>query len=475
LKPLGLCLFVILCVVHVVSAQGDCPTIVETALNHVNDTCFKLGRNQTCYGNIILHVTPRENAANFTFEQAGDIVDVASIDSLRLSSMNLVDDTWGVALMQLQANLPDTVPGQSVSVLLFGDVEIRNAVRSNVVSDELSATTLRAANFRSQPSTQASVLSSIPARSDLSADGRSEDGLWLHIQMPNLEESGWIFGELLAIDGDVNDLDVLNPDEVRYSPMQAFYLHTGANDAPCAEAPNSGILIQTPQGVGTVNFLVNEVNIHFGSTVYLQANAGLMTVSVVEGHAIVSADGVSQTVPAGTFVQIPLDNNEAANGAPTFPQPYDMNILQALPVNVALPRAVTIAPAIENEADIIVAIDIVLGLPTNGAWHLTSVDSVNTCSGAAGAVNDYHVIFTFSNDRQTLADDDTAESGPPFIFTRTGDNVYTGTNSFAGGQIVTTYVFTSATTMTFSGTAVFGDPAQGGCRVVAEGTGVYEG
>ena len=30
--------------------------------------------------------------------------------------------------------------------------------------------------------------------------------------------------------------------------MQAFYFRSGIGDAPCAEAPNSGILIQTPEG-----------------------------------------------------------------------------------------------------------------------------------------------------------------------------------------------------------------------------------
>ncbi|MFN8374478.1 MAG: hypothetical protein U0694_16570 [Anaerolineae bacterium] len=87
-----------------------------------------LGRNEACYGNLLLSATPREDAAAFSFEQAGDRVPVADIQSLQLSAMSLTDET-GVALMALQAKLvPDTLPGQNVTVLLFGDVQVTNTV-----------------------------------------------------------------------------------------------------------------------------------------------------------------------------------------------------------------------------------------------------------------------------------------------------------------------------------------------------------
>ena len=33
---------------------------------------------------------------------------------------------WGIAIMGLQANLPDNLPGQNATIVLFGDVEIAN-------------------------------------------------------------------------------------------------------------------------------------------------------------------------------------------------------------------------------------------------------------------------------------------------------------------------------------------------------------
>ena len=41
--------------------------------------------------------------------------------------MNASTGAWGVALMRIQANLPDTLPGQNVTMLIFGDVQIQNA------------------------------------------------------------------------------------------------------------------------------------------------------------------------------------------------------------------------------------------------------------------------------------------------------------------------------------------------------------
>ena len=49
-------------------------------------------------------------------------------------------------------------------------------------------------------------------------------------------------------------------EEPLYNPMQAFYFQSGV-DAMCPAAPDSGMLIQTPEGVGEVTFLINEVDI----------------------------------------------------------------------------------------------------------------------------------------------------------------------------------------------------------------------
>lgn len=263
LRQLALILFITVMTSAAIVKAADCPTIVRDALDATHDACATTGRNQACYGNINLTVEAAENAPAFTFTQPGDLVEIAGVKNFVLSPLDPSSDTWGVALMKLQANIPDTLPGQNVTVVLFGDVEITNAA-----SDDQNA-------------------------------------------------------------------------------MQAFYLKTGLNDAPCEKAPDSGILIQTPEGGRKIELTVDEVAITLGSSAYLQAQPdGEFTMSVVEGEGTVSAAGVTVTLPAGTRARVPLDANLAAAGAPVGPEPYDEADLAALPLGL-LPEAITLAPGLE--------------------------------------------------------------------------------------------------------------------------------
>ena len=171
----------------VLAQVNSCPEIVSKALSAADTACKKTGRNQACYGNFNLQATGQAGTSDFSFNKVGDIVNIADVQTLKLSPMSVDKAQWGVALMKLQANIPDTLPGQNVTFLLFGDVEITNAVNPSISGDR--------------------------------------------------------------------------------TPMQAFYLRTGAGDAQCDEAPESGLLVQTPKGVGEVAFNVNGVDVQMGSTV----------------------------------------------------------------------------------------------------------------------------------------------------------------------------------------------------------------
>lgn len=122
----------ILTSVSALSAQEDrCSALVEEALAAVQDACAETSRNQACYGNVSLEVTARDDAPAFTFEQQGDRVDLIAINALRLSSFDELLGQWGIALMKVQANLPNTLPGQNVTFLLFGDVEVEDAATAD--------------------------------------------------------------------------------------------------------------------------------------------------------------------------------------------------------------------------------------------------------------------------------------------------------------------------------------------------------
>jgi hypothetical protein len=249
---------------------ADCPEIVQTALDSADQFCAEMGRNQACYGHVALTAELQADAEDATFEKAGDIVSVALVESLRLNPLDETTGAWGVALMNLQANLPDTLPGQNVTFLLFGDVEITNAV---------------------------------------------------------------------------------SPDEsTDLQPMQVFYLRTGIGDSACEEAPESGLLVQTPEGTGSIVFNVNGVDVEMGSTVFFQADVEEgMTVSTLEGAAYVAAQSGSQPILPGTWVRIPLSEDLLASAPPGLPLSYARRqlLMRALPLRL-LQREIEIAPALDD-------------------------------------------------------------------------------------------------------------------------------
>jgi hypothetical protein len=354
-----------------VAAQADCPTIVQTALEATDDACDGTGRNQACYGNINLSAVAQEGVPEFNFDGPGDIVDVAGVQTLKLDRLDAASDIWGIALMRLQASLPDTLPGQNVTFLLFGDVEITNGVETNVEPVTFEVVSDGDINVRGGPSTNDERITGLAAGQSVIANGRAEDGSWLRVALED-GTPGWVSAELVTTEGDITLLNVIDPQALPppvLNPMQAFYFKTGINDAPCDEAPDSGILIQTPEGAGQITLTVNEVDIQLGSTLYLQTlEVGEMAVNVVENRATVSAQGVTRFVPAGSRVRVPLGPNQAASGPPSEPEPYNNADLAALPVG-HMPRAVVVANALtQAELDALTT----AALPVSGDWQYTN-------------------------------------------------------------------------------------------------------
>ncbi len=337
-------------------AQDDstCPILVQTAIDSVTTLCSGTGRNQVCYGNVQVTAAFSDASTNIAFSEPGDIANLVDIEAIQLSGMDIDANEWGVAMMQVQANLPDTLPGQNVTFVLFGDVEIETVPAPPELLATVSAS--GAINVRSGPGTTYGVVDAIASGTALIANGRNDSADWLRVTLPETDDSGWIAASLLRPDGDTADLQIVEPDTPIYAPMQAFYLRSGVGDSRCVEAPGSGLLIQTPQGAGEIQFSINEVQIRMGSTVFFQAEAGnQMSIYVLEGQARVAAFDVSRTVPAGASVSIPLDESAAASGPPGDVEPYDTDAIQAMPV-VLLPDMIEAASPL-SEADI-AALDI---------------------------------------------------------------------------------------------------------------------
>lgn len=318
-------LWLITSVVYTTVAQSECPALVEFALSTTGEFCEETGRNQACFGHVNLTAEAQPDANAFEFVEVGDIVDVATIRTLRLSTLDTTAGAWGVVLMRVQANLPDSLPGQNITFMLFGDTEIRNAANS---VEEQMLTTIDAeirssisANIRVGPNSTMAVLASIPSGIKVTANGISTNGEWIRIVLPETtNDQGWVSRQLIASDADFNTLNIIQPGQPQFGPMQAFYLSTGIGQPTCDEVPDNGLLVQTPKGVGEINLLVNEVEISMGSTVFLSAprnesnegegvNSQSMIVKTIEGAAITRKDNETFVALGGSQFEIMYDDD----------------------------------------------------------------------------------------------------------------------------------------------------------------------
>jgi hypothetical protein len=114
-------------IVGIAAAQSglkDCPALVEEALVAVGEQCNGLGRNEVCYGSNRVLAFGMDAEPLTSFATTGDIEKVTSVGSLITAGLDVEKQIWGVAVMSLQANLPDTMPGQNVTFLVFGDSTI---------------------------------------------------------------------------------------------------------------------------------------------------------------------------------------------------------------------------------------------------------------------------------------------------------------------------------------------------------------
>lgn len=297
------------------AAQDDsqCTAVVQQALRAVGDNCEGLGRNAACYGYNSVGATFLQDVDENFFTLPADRAEIGIIESIRTTPLSLNDNQWGIAVMRVQANLPNTIPGQGVLFMLLGETSVTNAVAQDaafVPVEPVMVTSTVNANVRSGPSTRNNVLFAVGVGTSLAADAQNPAGDWLRITYG--DRVGWIFGELVT-GADTSTLPVI--DETSVGPMQAFYFTTGIGETLCAEAPDV-LLIQGPENI-TVDLTANEANISISSTVLLQLiDENTMQITVVDGQAVVN----NLVVPAGFKARAPIDldpdNDATPEGTP---------------------------------------------------------------------------------------------------------------------------------------------------------------
>jgi hypothetical protein len=252
--------------VSIIFAQVACPDLVSEALATVDSNCSELGRNEACYGFDQVEASFLGDVGDDFFVQPADIAAVADLETIRTAPLNLDSGTWGVAVMNLQANMPDTLPGQNVTFVLMGDVEVENAVAPEdafVPSEgiDVEVSVVAGANIRSGPGTNFNVLGGVQYTAILQADGLSQDGEWLRVAYR--ERPAWISKSVIVDNPAIAELPSLSAD--LYTAMQAFYLRTGIGQPECNEAPENILLVQGPENI-EISLSVNGADVSLGSS-----------------------------------------------------------------------------------------------------------------------------------------------------------------------------------------------------------------
>lgn len=276
-------------------AQGTCPQILELALNSLAENCETLGRNTACYGYNLVSAEFIETVDDTFFSEVADTAQLDILASIQTAEMNTDLSQWGVAVMNLQANIPNSLPGQAVKFILLGDVEVESAVDPDSTFegvDPITVTMSAGANIRSGPSLNFNVIAGVVAGDTMQVDATNEAGDWYRTVVGS--RIGWIFSDLVESSPELANLPVSTGSQ--RSLMQAFYLRTGFGSPACEEAPSDTLIVQGPQNI-EIDLTVNGADIRLGSTIAMRIlqPGNIIEFTVVEGKLTIPGGGPNGT------------------------------------------------------------------------------------------------------------------------------------------------------------------------------------
>jgi uncharacterized protein YgiM (DUF1202 family) len=354
------CLIIILCflpLTWVVVAQETlpCASLVQTTVESTQNACEDIQADKACYRYDNVTASPYPQITDFQFQTIGDLEDITDIASLETEAADIEVGLWGIARLDIEARILGTAQSNSITMLLFGDVEIIN----NFEPDSLLAVVNASnnVNVRSAPSTNALALGVVTPGESLVVSGRNADSSWLRIRSDEFQ--GWLSQDFIVFEDDVSRTEIIASlsdltQGTFYSPMQAFSMRSGYSDSACAELPQSGLIIQTLEVNTPVNIRVNDISIEFNSTIHLQTSVQdgktKLTISTLQGETQIESQTVTQSAERGQTISVELDENGAAADSPSNPVPLDSATVNALPSSL-LPRNICVPAPYQAPAE----------------------------------------------------------------------------------------------------------------------------
>lgn len=105
--------------------NASCQALIDRTIQASDRFCSETTSNTACYGNNTLKAELAPNAAR-RFSERGDIIPVSELRRLSASPLNLEHNEWGIAVFNVIANLPRSLPGETVTMVVFGNATLDN-------------------------------------------------------------------------------------------------------------------------------------------------------------------------------------------------------------------------------------------------------------------------------------------------------------------------------------------------------------
>ena len=311
----------------VIAQTVDCPATVLLALSRAGSTCFGVELSEACYGNGSVTASYFDDNFDGDFSATGDIAPITPIETLTTHASN---EDLSVASIFLQANLADSEQ-RNTALLLFGETNVTNLIPP---IQEFTITADGTINIRELPDITGEIVQRLGLSDIVVVNGRTEDGEWLRVRIPNSNDLGWIPSGVASENDPINALEIVDETTPFYRPFQIMTLTTGYDDALCDDTTESGILLQTPNLADDVELIINGAELRISATLFIQNQSdSMLAMYVLDGELEIALEEDTYFVPAGAYIELPLNSAENFTAPLNIAQPYDETQLSAVPIN----------------------------------------------------------------------------------------------------------------------------------------------
>jgi|GEM_PF-2168006 len=230
---------------------------------------------------------------------------------------------------------------------------------------------------RAEPRVDTETVGQLENADPVTVLGLSVDQQWIQVQSTDGSVTGWVFVQFITVDGGLDGVPVVDPsaetntapppppppaggntttdtttapppppaggntttttttsgEAPEYTSMQAFQMFSQDVDNRCAETHDSGVMIQSPDGIdGKMKMQINGIDLAISGTVFVRAELNIsINFIALEGEIDVTSQDDTQTIVAGEETSVQLVNGLSPDSPPNPPSEYSFGKGSRLP------------------------------------------------------------------------------------------------------------------------------------------------